>query len=113
MVIPSRLEGFGLTAVEAMALGTPVIASDNSALPEILGGAGSLVNPENAGQMVDEALRFQADPSYRALHVERGRERANYFTWDACLRRLLTGIHECEQRNEKRVAIDDRFSFAR
>lgn len=98
IVIPSRLEGFGLTAVEAMALGTPVIASDNSALPDVLGGAGVLVDPKNAGQMVDEALRFQSDAVHRAEHVARGRRRASYFTWEACMRRLLGGIRAAQER---------------
>jgi len=92
MVIPSRLEGFGLTSIESMALGTPVIASNNSALPETLGGAGVLVDPENAGQLAEEALRFQRDASHRAEHVARGRRRVSYFTWEACMQRLLNGI---------------------
>lgn len=96
MVIPSRLEGFGLTAVEAMALGTPVIASHNSALPEILCGAGILVETGNIGRFVDEALRFQADANHRAEYVERGRCRALHFTWEACMQRLLSGIRTAE-----------------
>ena len=57
MVIPSRLEGFGLTAAESMALGTPVIASNNSALPETLGGAGILVDPSDAPALADAVGR--------------------------------------------------------
>ena len=94
MVIPSRLEGFGLTAIEAMALGTPIIASNNSALPETLGGAGVLVDPQNAGQLAEEALRFQRDAAHRADHVDRGRRRVAYFTWEACMHRLLAGVRE-------------------
>ena len=101
MVIPSRLEGFGLTAVESMALGTPVIASNNSALPETLGGAGVLVNPEDAGQLAEEALRFHRDADQRADHVDRGRRRASFFTREACMQRLLNGIRERSSRNEE------------
>jgi glycosyltransferase involved in cell wall biosynthesis len=97
MVIPSRLEGFGLTAIEAMALGTPIIASDNSALPETLAGSGVLVDPANAVQIVDEALRFQKDLNHRADYVERGKRRILYFTWEACMGRLLDGIRKREE----------------
>lgn len=100
MVIPSRLEGFGLTAIESMALGTPVIASNNSALPETLGGAGILVNPEDAGQLAEEALRFHRDASHRADHVDRGRRRVSFFTWEACMQRLLNGIRERSSKSE-------------
>ena len=108
MVIPSRLEGFGLTAIEAMALGTPLIASNNSALPETLGGAGVLVNPEDAGQLAEEALRFQRDASHRADYAERGRRRVSYFTWKACMQRLLNGIREERERRLSRPGIGER-----
>ena len=100
MVIPSRLEGFGLTAVESMALGTPVIASNNSALPETLGGAGVLVNPGNAGELAEEALRFAHDANHRTNHVDHGRRRISYFTWEACMQRLLDGIRERSGKRE-------------
>jgi glycosyltransferase involved in cell wall biosynthesis len=105
MVIPSRLEGFGLTAVESMALGTPVIASNNSALPETLGGAGVLVNPEDAGQLAEEALRFQRDANHRADHVERGRRRVSFFTREACMQRLLNGIRDRSSGSEENCGL--------
>ncbi len=80
-VTPSSYEGFGLTPLEAMACGVPVIAADRTSLPEIVGDAGLLVEPEI--EAVAEAIvRVVTD---RALHGElaqRGLSRAATFTWD-------------------------------
>jgi len=96
MVIPSRLEGFGLTAIESMALGTPVIASNNSALPETLGGAGVLVDPVDAAALANEVETLRKDPSRRAHFVALGRRRAQDFTWTRCMERLLNGIRKIQ-----------------
>lgn len=96
MVIPSRLEGFGLTAIESMALGTPVIASNNTALPETLGGAGVLVDPANATEIADEVERLLNIPEHRADLVARSRRRAKDYTWTKCMNRLLVGIQKHE-----------------
>ena len=69
-VFPSRYEGFGLPPLEAMACGTPVVASNVSSLPEVVGDAAILVNPENVFDiargirdvLLDEALRARPDP---------------------------------------------------
>jgi alpha-1,3-rhamnosyl/mannosyltransferase len=96
MVIPSRLEGFGLTAIESMALGTPVIASNNSALPETLGGAGVLVDPADAVALADATVAIHTQHAHRAELVSWGRQRATHFTWKKCMERLLAGIQRCE-----------------
>jgi glycosyltransferase involved in cell wall biosynthesis len=96
MVIPSRLEGFGLTAIESMALSTPVIASNNSALPETLGGAGVLVDPVDAAALANEVERLRKDPGRRAHFVALGRRRAQDFTWTRCMERLLNGIRKIQ-----------------
>jgi glycosyltransferase involved in cell wall biosynthesis len=92
MVIPSRLEGFGLTAIESMALGTPVIASNNSALPETLGGAGILVDPVDKSSLADAAEKILKDQEHRAKLAALGLRRAREFTWTKCMERLLDGI---------------------
>lgn len=98
MVIPSRLEGFGLTAIEAMALGTPVLASNSGALPETLGDAGVLVDPANAQALADEATRFMEEPAYREAHALKARRRARFYTWESCMHRLLDGIRAAPAR---------------
>lgn len=85
MVVPSTYEGFGLPALEAMAVGTPVVASNLSSLPEVVGDAGILVAPTRDGIIagVLEALGGGAEV---AAMIGRGRARAAEYTWDRCAR---------------------------
>jgi alpha-1,3-rhamnosyl/mannosyltransferase len=76
LVYPSRFEGFGLPLVEAMALGCPVIASDATALPEVLGEAGSLVDPDDVEGWAGAMRSFLEDPGARGAAIAAGRARA-------------------------------------
>jgi glycosyltransferase involved in cell wall biosynthesis len=78
LALPSLHEGFGLPALEAMAAGTPVVASNAGSLPEVTGGAALLVNPYDTGRIAD-ALE-QAITDGAGLR-ERGRARAVEFSW--------------------------------
>jgi glycosyltransferase involved in cell wall biosynthesis len=78
LVFPSRYEGFGLPAVEAMACGTPVVAARSSALPEVVGDAGILVAPGDADALADGVRRALAD---RDRLVAAGLERSTQFRW--------------------------------
>jgi glycosyltransferase involved in cell wall biosynthesis len=80
-VYPSLFETFGLTLLEAMACGTPVISSDRGSLPEILGGAGLLVNPEEATELADAILRVISDEKLRSQLVHAGARRVASFSW--------------------------------
>ena len=60
-VFPSLFEGFGLPIVEAMACGAPVVASNRAAMPELVGDAGLLVDPEDVGAMADAMARVLLD----------------------------------------------------
>ena len=66
VVVPSRYEGFGLTALEAMALGKPVLATTAGGLPEVVGDAGILVDVANPTQLGEQILRLAFDESLRA-----------------------------------------------
>ena len=81
LTLPSLHEGFGLPALEAMACGTAVIASNTTALPEVVGEAGLLVDPLDVGAIAEALRRLAADPTLRAELGARGRERAAGFTW--------------------------------
>jgi glycosyltransferase involved in cell wall biosynthesis len=81
-VYPSLFETFGLTLLEAMACGTPVISSDRSSLPEILGDGGLLVNPEEASEIADAMLRVISDTKLRSELVRRGARRVDDFSWE-------------------------------
>jgi glycosyltransferase involved in cell wall biosynthesis len=83
-VHPSLHEGFGLTALEAMACGTPVACSDAAALPEVTDGAAALFDPEDAGGMAAVLGALLADPALRADLRERGLRRAARAGWRTC-----------------------------
>ncbi len=80
-VYPSLYEGFGLPALEAMACGTPVVTSNTSALPEVVGDAGLLVEPTDAEEMADAMHRVLADLELRDTLRGKGLERAKAFSW--------------------------------
>lgn len=80
LVIPSRWEGFGLIAAEAMASGVPVIASRVDGLVEVVGDAGILVPPEDAGALREAMTRLLGDPALRERLRERGLSRAPRFS---------------------------------
>ncbi len=83
LALPSKGEGFGLPVVEAMASGLPVIASDRNSLPEVLGGAGLLFDPESEQALAACMLRLLREPDLRADLRARGLVRAGAYTWSA------------------------------
>lgn len=83
LALPSKGEGFGLPVVEAMACGLPVIASDRNSLPEVLGGAGLLFDPDSDQALATCILRLLREPNLRADLSARGLARAGAYTWSA------------------------------
>ena len=81
LVYPSLYEGFGLPPLEAMNCGCPVIASNTSSIPEVVGDAGILINPEDTEAMAT-ALEVLLDDNIRNKYIGRGLERAMLFTWE-------------------------------
>lgn len=88
-VFPSRYEGFGLPPLEAMACGTPVVASNVSSLPEVVGDAAMLVNPENVFDIARGIRDVLLDEQLRATLIEKGREQAARFSWERTARQVL------------------------
>jgi alpha-1,3-rhamnosyl/mannosyltransferase len=80
LVFPSRYEGFGAPVIEAMRLGCPVLAATGTALPEVVGPAGLLLDPLDVDAWVDAIVRVRRDPMLRAELVTAGHERAATFT---------------------------------
>jgi glycosyltransferase involved in cell wall biosynthesis len=78
---PSLDEGFGMPLTEAMSAGVPVVTSNRSALPEVAGDAGLLVNPEDTEELAEALRRLTQDEALRADLARRGAARAGLFTW--------------------------------
>jgi len=85
-VFPSRYEGFGLPPLEAMACGTPVISSNASSLPEVVGGAGILVAPDDVAGYARAMRELAADEPRRRAFAAAGLERAQSLTWQRAAR---------------------------
>ena len=82
LVTPSLYEGFGLPPLEAMACGTPVITSNLSALPEVVGDAGVLVDPKDVDALAVAMWRILSDEPLRASLISKGFKRAAVFSWE-------------------------------
>jgi glycosyltransferase involved in cell wall biosynthesis len=85
---PSRYEGFGLPPLEAMAKGTPVVATRVGALPEVLGDAAVFVAPQDAEALAAALGQVLDDEEYTATLVARGRRQADHYSWDTTTERL-------------------------
>ena len=101
-VFPSLYEGFGLPVLEAMACGTPTIASRTSSIPEVAGDAAILVDPLDVSAIAGAMERVLGDPELVATLRARGPDRAGQFTWEGAARKTLNAFQE--------VLDDDRVS---
>jgi glycosyltransferase involved in cell wall biosynthesis len=91
-VFPSLYEGFGLPALEAMACGTPVITSNTTSLPEVVGDAALLVDPTDPDELCDAMSRILSEHSLREELRKRGLKRAAEFSWTKCAD-LTAGVY--------------------
>jgi glycosyltransferase involved in cell wall biosynthesis len=87
-VFPSLYEGFGLPPLEAMAAGAPVITSNVSSLPEVVGDAAVLIDPRDAASIATAMARVIGDEALRADLVRRGHERVKAFSWERSVSRV-------------------------
>jgi glycosyltransferase involved in cell wall biosynthesis len=97
-VFPSWHEGFGLPALEAMACGAPVIASDTSSLPEVIGWHDALFDPMKPDAIAAKLQQVLTDPAFRERLITHGQQQATRFTWDITARRALEALEQLHKR---------------
>jgi glycosyltransferase involved in cell wall biosynthesis len=90
LVYPSVYEGFGLPPLEAMACGVPVIASNVSSIPEVVGDSGLLIDPFDVNQLTEAMLTLTQAPDLRRDYSGRALARSQQFSWDQCARETLS-----------------------
>jgi glycosyltransferase involved in cell wall biosynthesis len=89
LVFPSLYEGFGFPVLEAMLCGTPVIASNTSSLPELVGEAGLLIDPLDTQAIANAMIRLASDDTLRANLIAKGSAQAQHFDWQTSANTLL------------------------
>lgn len=103
LVQPSFEEGFGLTVLEAMTIGVPVVAANRGSLPEVLGDAGPLVDPESPADIAHAIDALLGDAGYAERCAARGRERARTYTWAETARRVYATYQLAIERRARRT----------
>jgi glycosyltransferase involved in cell wall biosynthesis len=93
LLAPAFHEGFGITMLEAMACGTPVISSNVSAMPEVVGDAGILVDPHDSQSIADAVVRLRNNPIYYQELKAKGMLRVQSFTWEKVAEQM-TRVYE-------------------
>lgn len=108
LAYPSLFEGFGLPPLEAMACGTPVVASNTTSLPEVVGNAGVLVDPHDEQAIADGLARVLTDSTLQQRMRQAGLAQARQFSWERTARQTLDVL----ERAAREHASTRRFSFA-
>lgn len=102
-VFPSLQEGFGLPALEAMSCGVPVIGSNNSSIPEVIGRADALFDPNQAGDIMRKMREVLTDANFAQDLRQHGLRQCREFSWDASARKTLEAFEQAHDvRQQKR-----------
>jgi len=88
-VYPSLYEGFGIPPLEAMSYNCPVVCSNTSSIPEVVGPAGAYFDPNSADSLLETLLALLYDPELRHSYIEKGRERLSGFSWEQSAQRTM------------------------
>jgi glycosyltransferase involved in cell wall biosynthesis len=104
-VFPSLAEGFGLPPLEAMACGTPVVCSDATSLPEVVGDAGLLVSPQDETALCEALRRALTDRALHGALREKGLRRAADFSWQRTARETLAACERAYRRFQGRAKV--------
>jgi glycosyltransferase involved in cell wall biosynthesis len=93
-IYPSLYEGFGIPPLEAMSCDCPVVCSNTSSLPEVVGNAAELFNPEDTTEMRLAIERVVSSPDYSAQLITKGKQRVKLFSWEKCAKDTLNTYHQ-------------------
>ncbi|HLO47165.1 MAG TPA: glycosyltransferase [Kamptonema sp.] len=88
-IYPSLYEGFGLPPLEAMQCGIPVITSNTSSLPEVVGEAGIMLDPHDTDGICRSVLQIYSNPSLRAAMSQKSLEQSQKFSWEKCIKETI------------------------
>ena len=88
-VYPSLYEGFGIPPLEAMSFDCPVVCSNSSSIPEVVGDAAVFFDPDSGESMGQALMKVASDVSLRQALVARGRERIKMFSWQRCAKQTI------------------------
>jgi glycosyltransferase involved in cell wall biosynthesis len=102
-VQPSFDEGFGMPVLEAMSLGVPVVAANRGALPDVLGDAGLLVDPDQPTDVAHAIARLLDDDGLNAVCAEKGIARARAFRWEETAHRVYDTYRQAIERRAQAV----------
>ena len=103
-IYPSFYEGFGLPPIEAMACGIPVIASDATSIPEIVGVSAELIDPHNFSEMSDAMLKVLQDENLRNELIQKGLKRSKELSWKNSARDILK-VYEKFSNSSKSINV--------
>lgn len=104
-VLPSFDEGFGIPALEAMSAGVPVVVSNRGALPEVVGDAGLLIDPDDAESLAAALDKLMGDADLRASCARRGLDRARQFTWTQTARDVRRAYEDARLARRHRTPV--------
>jgi glycosyltransferase involved in cell wall biosynthesis len=102
VVYPSLYEGFGLPPLEAMASGTPVVTSNTSSIPEVVGDAAIMVNPYDTEQLAEAIAKVLNDRELRSQMIENGLQQCRKFNWYRVARNTLSVYYDVYSQSAKR-----------
>lgn len=94
LIYPSIYEGFGLPPLEAMASAVPVICSNVSSLPEVVGDSGVLIDPHNAQALAQAMAQMMEDPEFRMRLAQQALERSRLFSWNSCVSQTIAAYRQ-------------------